>query len=119
MHAHTFLVWTCYFLGQVLHILVDSSSVVKNKANVINSYKAYFSAYWTTIAARFFLLSCMFPFVWDNPSAFDIQGVMHTTGTQIGASGILGWFCDSAWDKLLSFMPWLKGKLPEVPGVTT
>jgi hypothetical protein len=115
-HHHTLLIWSCYFFGQVLHVLYDASTTVHDKlVPSITTFRQYFAKFATAIAVRFFILSCIFPFLWDNPSAFDIEGIVKGSGHQIAASGIVGYFCDSFGDKGLALLG-IKAKLPALPG---
>ena len=109
-------VWVLYILGQIVHIVADANDTVNDPAHAVASWKVYFKTYGTRIAARFFLTMCMFPLVWSNPALLNFERFMSSTGMQVGVAGIFGYFSDSAWDHLLSFLPWLQKKLPQVPG---
>lgn len=113
-HPHMFLIWACYLGGLVLHVLLAAADTVQDPTSSINTYRQYFRKYAIVIAARFFVLICLFPAIWDNPSTFDIEGVMKTTGMQIGASGVIGFFCDSVAGRALNALG-ITAKLPTLP----
>lgn len=113
-HPHMFLIWACYLGGLILHVLLAAADTVQDPTSSINTYGQYLRKYAVVIGARFFVLICLFPFVWDNPSSFDIEGTMKTVGTQAGAAGVIGFFCDSVAGRALSALG-ITGKLPTLP----
>jgi hypothetical protein len=107
-------VWIMYMLGQFLHILLTANLAVHSKINGIASFGIYFKTRWIPIVCRLFLTTLTFVLVWDNPALVNIESLMHTTATQIAMAGILGWFSDSVFDKVLSVVPWLQRELPAI-----
>ncbi len=107
-------VWLLYLLGQFLHVLLTANLAVHSKINGIGSFATYFRTRWIPIACRFFLTTLTFVLIWNNPDLFDIERFVKTTATRIAIAGILGWFSDSAFDKVLSLIPWLQKELPAV-----
>lgn len=118
MHGHfgTVGVWVLYILGQLVHVGLAANDTVNDPAHSIASYKIYFKTYAPRLVARFFLATCMFPLVWDNQGALNFESFMHSTASQVGISGIFGYFSDSLWDKVLAWLPWLQKKMPQIPG---
>jgi len=110
-------VWLMYVFGLVLHVLGAASDTVSNKSiPSIATFREYFRRYAVAIASRFFVLICIFPFLWDNPSAFDISGIAHGATHAAFLSGIVGYFCDSFADRGLSLFG-ITQKLPALPGI--
>lgn len=115
-HEYMILVWACYASGLALHVLMAAADTVQEGFSV-KTYKQYFRKYAIAIAGRMFVLLCLFPFLWDNPSAFDIEGLMHTKGLKIAFSGIIGYFCEGFADRGLKLLG-ITQKLPALPGET-
>jgi hypothetical protein len=116
MHFHGG-VWAFYIIGQVLHVLGSTSDAILNKTIPgVSSYREYVRRYGIAIATRFFLLICVFPYVVDNPSEFDISGIAHGPVHAAFLSGIVGYFFDSFADRAFSLLG-IKQKLPALPGI--
>ena len=117
-HPHFVLLWTFYLTGVALSILMAAATTVQDKLNSITNYQEYFRHYAIAIVARVFLVICNYPFLWDNPSAFDIEGTFHNFGLQLGASGAIGFFCDTFFDRVAKLLG-ISGRLPALPGAPT
>lgn len=109
------VVWILYLIGQSLHILLAANLVIKSKLNAVDSLATYLALRWIPLLCRFFLTSLTFIILWNNPAIANIEHLMPTFSTQVAMAGILGWFSDSVFDKVISMVPWLQKELPAVP----
>jgi hypothetical protein len=100
-----------YMVGQFLNILFASYLAVNSKINRVYSVKKYFTLRWIPIVCRLFLTTVAFPLMWNK--TFLSSDFMSTFYSQVALAGILGWFSDSALDKLLSIIPFLQKELPK------
>jgi len=107
-------IWLLYFIGQALHVLLAANLVIKSKLNAVSSLGSYFQLRWIPLVCRLFLTTLSFMIVWENPVLFNLEHLIPTVGTQAAMAGILGWFSDSVFDKLISLIPWLQRELPAV-----
>lgn len=118
-HHHTLhyiLILLFYNLGQLFSILIAAYIVSQSSVNNINNISHYFKARFLPVMARWFLCTCLFLFVWGNPAVLDIERFMPNFAAHLGVSGILGWFSDSLWDKVLAAVfPGMQKGLPKVP----
>jgi hypothetical protein len=108
-------VWLLYFIGQALHILLAANLVIKSKLNSVDSLRTYFALRWVPLVCRLFLTTLTFVLLWNNPAIANIEKLMPTFSTQVAMAGILGWFSDSVFDKIISLVPWLQRELPAIP----
>jgi hypothetical protein len=107
-------VWLLYFIGQALHVLLTAQLVIRSKLNALQNLSQYFQDRWIPLVCRLFLTCLAFMIVWENPVLFNFEHLIPTFGTQVAMAGILGWFSDSVFDKLVAFIPWLHHELPAV-----
>lgn len=108
-------VWSMYWAGQLLHILLVASLTIKSSLpNGITSVTSYLRAKWIPLVCRMFLTTAAFMIVWDNPQMVNIQAYTHGILATSALAGLLGWFSDSVFDKVLSFIPALSGSLPKL-----
>jgi len=108
-------VWILYFIGQSLHVLLAANLVIKSKLNAVGSLRGYFALRWVPLICRLFLTTLTFVLLWNNPSIANLEKLMPTLATQVAMAGILGWFSDSVFDKVISMVPWLQKELPAIP----
>lgn len=110
----TYGIWFCYAVGQLLHLLLGAHISIHSNLNSVTTYKSYFCYRWVPIVCRLFLTTMTFMIFWGNPTVLDLTKYMPTTSTQIAMAGILGWFSDSVFDKVLALIPMFKKELPAV-----
>lgn len=107
-------VWGFYIAGQALHLLLGAHLSIQSKLNSVTSYSEYLRIRWVPITCRLFLTTLAFVIVWDNPAVMDLARFMPTVAARIAAAGILGWFSDSVFDKLLGLLPLTNKELPSI-----
>ena len=119
MHTsqHHWVIWLMYGLGLVLHVAASANLAVHSKLNAFTGFKHYLRVRLVPILSRGFLSVCLLPLVWDNPKLFDIDRFMTSFAAQWGLAGLLGWFSDSFWDKVLTLIPFLRKEVPVIPPV--
>lgn len=111
----TFLLWLVYFTAQILHVLLGAHLAIKSKLNGLCGLRGYLAARWIPIVCRVFLASCTFAIVWANPFLFNMQKFVSTPTSQVALAGILGWFSDSLFDKVVGMLPGLQKEIPALP----
>jgi hypothetical protein len=105
-------VWLLYFIGQALHVLLTAHLTIRSTLNALTSYEEYFRLRWMPLVCRIFLTTLAFMIIWANPRLFGLERLMPTLATQAAMAGILGWFSDSLFDKLVAMIPGLQRELP-------
>jgi hypothetical protein len=107
-------VWCFYIAGQFLHLLLGAHLALASKLNSVTTYSEYLRIRWVPILCRLFLTTAAFVIVWGNPAILELTRFMPTVATQIAMAGILGWFSDSVFDKLLGMIPIMQKELPMI-----
>lgn len=127
--VHLRTLWFMYLIGQLVHIL--SLAYVGSKTNSDNpalGMIAYLKMRWPVVIARTFILTLGF-LLWihDPETASDIAryfggklspGAIHDFLFNVGiplnvaTAGAYGYIGDSALDKVLTYVPWLKDIVP-------
>jgi hypothetical protein len=109
------LVWLLYFFGQLLHILSSAYLAIRSNKNNVQTLIEYLKSRVIPLVSRLFLSTLAFIIVWDNPK-LNIEFSQYITNglTQAAMAGILGWFSDSLFDKVVALIPWLGKELPVI-----
>lgn len=110
-------IYVPYGIGHTLHLMSSANLAVKSDRNQLRSLAEYLSARWMPILCRTALNVAAFIIVWNNPDWLDLQSMQKTLQMQFAIAFILGWFSDSAMDKLVAMLPWIgKDSLPQLNG---
>lgn len=107
-------VWLFYAVGQGLHLLLGAHLSLASKLNSVTTYREYFLIKAVPLACRLFLVTMAFILVWDNPKVVDLSGLAITTLKKCAFAGLLGFFSDSLFDKVMGFIPLTNKELPPV-----
>jgi hypothetical protein len=119
MSAHLVGLWACYFIGQLLHVLLRATAVVRSPQSGITSYRQFLNVHGAPLAVRVFLAT-MGLILWaGNPQI--VSDLLQKAGVGVGdtvlplnaaTAGLYGYFADSLLDKLGVFIPQLQKDVP-------
>lgn len=113
---HYVVVFLFYNLGLLINVLGQAFATMLSKMNGIHSVKTYFALRWIPIAMRWFVCTCMFLIIWENPSILNLEKYMPTFGAHVGIAGALGFLSDTVWDRVLGIIaPGIHKSLPPIP----
>lgn len=113
---HYVVVFLFYNVGLLINVLGQAFATMLSKMNGISSIKAYFALRWIPVAARWFICTCMFLVIWENPAILNIEKYMPTFAAHVGIAGTLGFLSDVVWDRVLGIVaPGIHKSLPPIP----
>lgn len=113
---HYVVVFLFYNVGLLINVLGQAFATMLSKMNGISSVKSYFALRWIPVAARWFICTCMFLVIWENPAILNIEKYMPTFAAHVGIAGTLGFLSDVLWDRVLGIVaPGIHKSLPPIP----
>lgn len=115
MHYVAVLIF--YHMGLLANVLAGAHLSTRSGLNAITTVKQYFSLRWVPLFTRYSLCLGLFLFVWENPSlGINLERFMPNLPAHLGVGIILGWSCDSVFDKVLAIvLPGIQKELPPIP----
>lgn len=116
MNWGVFGVWSLYIIGNALHVLLKAQAAKQSTLNSLSDISGYLKLHWVVIASRFFLNTMAFVFIWHSPWLVDLDKLNLPLASRLALAGMLGWFSDSVFDKVISllsrFFPSLQKESP-------
>lgn len=120
IESHPAMHYACillfYNVGLALNVLAAAYITMTSHLNSVRSIKSYFALRWIPVTIRWVLCIFMFLILWANPSIVPLEKFMPNLSAHMGAAGVLGWFSDTLWDKVLAVV--LPGIQKELPPIT-
>jgi hypothetical protein len=122
MSLHLIALWTCYFIGQALHVLLRATAIVRSPQSGITSYRQFLKVHGAPVAVRVFIAT-MGLILWAGSPQI-ISDVLQKVGVGAGdtvfplnaaTAGLYGYFADSLLDKLGIFIPQFQKDVPPAP----
>lgn len=114
---HYIAVLLFYHIGLAANVLAGAHIVTQSGMNAVKSLKQYFALRWVPLFTRYSICLGLFLFVWENSSlGINLERFMPNLPAHLGVGILLGWSCDSVFDKALAILiPGMQKNLPPIP----
>jgi hypothetical protein len=105
--AWTVLLWIFFISGQGLHVWLKASGMINSKLSGITSWDEWKRIKGPTVAARFFIATCLFLiFTYGKSEWFPSLQVSGGWPVKIGLAGVFGYFSDSITTEVFKRFGW-------------
>lgn len=103
-------IWLFFLAGQAVHTWLRASLAVRSSRNGVATYRAWFAVKAPVIAARFFVITCLFMFFEYGANTW-FPNLLPQGGSpmiRVAAAGLFGYASDSLIDQFFAKMGWDK-----------